>query len=89
MEARKLQDQAGDGAMYHTIEFADELVFDLEISPKHCLERMVVRKGTRLQAQIKPYVVKTEDGLVEVADLFFPEGTTTRMVPFESFSFVD
>jgi hypothetical protein len=75
--------------MYHTIEFADELVFDLEISPKHWLERMVVRKGTRLQAQIKPYVVETEDGPVEVADLFFADGTTTRMVAFESFSFVD
>lgn len=34
--------------MYHTIEFADELVFDLEISPKHWLELMVVRKGTRI-----------------------------------------
>jgi len=50
---------------------------------------MLVRKGTRLQAQLKPYVVETEGGLVEVADLFFADGTITRMVPFESFSFVD
>jgi hypothetical protein len=75
--------------MYHTIEFAEELMVDLEISPKHWLERMLIRCGTRLQAQIKPYVVETEDGLVEVADLFFEDGTTTRMVSFESFSFVD
>jgi len=62
---------------------------DLEISPKHWLERMLIHRGTRLQAQIRPCVVETEDGLVEVADLFFADGTTTCMVPFESFSFVD
>jgi hypothetical protein len=39
--------------------------------------------------QIKPYVMETEDGPIEVADLFFVDGTTARMVPFESFSFVD
>ncbi|HLN27305.1 MAG TPA: hypothetical protein VK395_06145 [Gemmataceae bacterium] len=75
--------------MYHTIEFAEGFMVDLEISPKHWLERMLIRRGTRLQAQIKPYVVETDDGPVEVADLFFADGTTTRMVPFESFSFVD
>ena len=75
--------------MYHTIEFAQELTVDLEISPKHWLERLLIRRGTRMQAQIRPYVVETADGLVEAADLFFDDGTTTRMVPFESFSFVD
>ena len=75
--------------MYHTIEFAEEMMVDLEISPRHWLEQMLIRRGTRLQAQIKPYVVETADGLVEVADLFLDDGTTTRMVPFESFSFVD
>lgn len=75
--------------MYHTIEFTEEFMFDLEISPKHWLERMLVRRGTRFQAQMKPYVMETEDGPVEVADLFFADGTTTRMVRFESFSFVD
>jgi hypothetical protein len=75
--------------MYHTIEFANEFMVDLEISPKHRLERMLIRRGTRLQAQIKPFVMETEDGPVEVADLFFADGTITRMVPFESFSFVD
>jgi hypothetical protein len=75
--------------MYHTIEFSVEFMVDLEISPKHWLERMLIRRGTRLQAQIKPYVVETEDGPVEVADVFFADGTTTRRVPFEWFSFVD
>jgi len=75
--------------MYHAIEFTDDMTVDLEVSPKQPLERLRIRKGTRLQAQIKPYVVETVDGPVEVADLFFEDGTTTRMVPFESFSFVD
>lgn len=75
--------------MYHTIEFADEFLVDLEISPKHWLERLRIQSGTRLKAQLKPYVVETEDGPVEVADLFFPDGTTTRSVPFQCFSFVN
>ena len=75
--------------MYHTIEFADELTVDLEISRKHPLERLRIRKGTRLRAQMKPYVIETDDGLVEVADLFFEDGTATRMVRFEAFSFVE
>jgi hypothetical protein len=75
--------------MYHTIEFAEELKVDLEISAKQWLEQMLIRKGTRLQVQLKPYVVETGDSLVEVADLFFADGTTTRSVPFKAFSFVD
>lgn len=75
--------------MYHTIKFTADLTADLEISPKQPLERLRIRKGDRLQAQIKPSVVETEDGPVEVADLFFTDGMTTRMVPFKSFSFVD
>jgi hypothetical protein len=76
-------------AMFHTIKFAADLTVDLEVSPKQHLERLRIRKGARLQAQIKPYVVETEDGPVEVADLFFEDGTTTRTVPFNSFAFVD
>ena len=75
--------------MYHTIEFAEEFIVDLEVSPQHWLERMLIRRGSRRRAQIKPYVMETEDGPVEVADLFFADGTTTRSVRFESFSFVD
>ena len=75
--------------MYHTLEFAVEFTADLEISPKYYLERLLIKAGTRMRAQIKPYVVETDDGLIEVADLFFEDGTTTRQVPFEYFSFVE
>ncbi len=75
--------------MFHTIKFTGDLTVDLEVSPKQHLERLRIRKGDRLQAQIKPYIVETDDGPVEVADLFFEDGTTTRMVPFRLFSFSD
>jgi hypothetical protein len=75
--------------MNHTIEFAVELQADLEISPQQHLERLLLRKGTRLPAQVRPYVVEGDDGPVEVADLFFADGTATRTVPFACFSFVD
>ena len=75
--------------MYHTIEFTKDLVFDLEISPKHWRERILIHKGTRLQAQLKPYVIESDDGPIEVADLYFEDGSTTRGVPFESFAFVE
>jgi hypothetical protein len=50
---------------------------------------VLLHKGARWQAQIKPYVVETADGPVEVADLFFEDGTATRTVPFACFSLVD
>jgi hypothetical protein len=75
--------------MYHTIQFAIDLTIDLEVSPKQPLERVCLRKGTPMRAQIKPYVVEAEDGPVEVADLFFEDGTATRQVRFECFAFAD
>ncbi len=75
--------------MYHTIRFGVEFLAGLEVSPRRPLERVRVRKGDRLRAQVKPYVVEKEDGPVEVADLFFEDGTATRRVPFSWFTFVD
>ena len=75
--------------MYHTLQFDAALTVDLEISPKHPLERLCIRKGTRLKAQLKPYVLETADGPSEVADLFFEDGTATRQVPFACFRFVE
>ncbi len=75
--------------MYHAIEFRVEFTVDVEISPKDPLERMTIRRGTRIRTQIKPYVAETLDGPNEVADLFFENGTATRRVPFAYFSFVE
>jgi hypothetical protein len=75
--------------MYHSLEFNTELTVDLEISPKDYLERLRIRKGTRLKAQLKPLVIESADGPVEVADLFFEDGTVTRHVPYAYFCLVE
>jgi hypothetical protein len=75
--------------MYHTLEALIEFTVDLEISPLQRLERLCLHEGTRVRAQIRPYVVETEDGPVEVADLYFEDGTVTRRVPFSRFRFVE
>jgi hypothetical protein len=75
--------------MYHTIEFLKEFTGDLEVSRKDRLERVQIRPGTCLRVQLKPYVLESPDGPVEVADLFFEDGTATRGVPFSLFSFVN
>jgi hypothetical protein len=75
--------------VYHTIEFAIAFEAALEVSRKRRLERALIAKGDRLKVQLRPHVVETEDGPVEVADLFFEDGTATRNVPFGSFAFVE
>lgn len=75
--------------MYHTIEFNRDFVIDLEVSAKKPLERILIRNGIRLSAQLKPYIVETSQGPAEVADLFFSDGSSTRRVPYGCFAFVD
>jgi hypothetical protein len=75
--------------MFHAIEFRVSLVLDFEISSEHQLQQIEVCRGIRTSAQIRPYVMETERGPVEVADLFFADGPTSRAVPFECFRFVD
>lgn len=75
--------------MYHIIQFAVDFLADVEVSRRQRLERVLLRKGTRLPAQIKPGVVEGEDGPVEVADLLFEDGTAAREVPFAYFCFLD
>ena len=75
--------------MYHTIEFAENVELDLETSARHPLEQVAFQKGTRLPAQVRPYVVEGEDGPVEMADLFFEDGTAVRGVPFAFLTFAD
>ena len=75
--------------MYHTIEFRLRGLAELEAPGKAHLERLVIKQGTRLRAQIKPYVVDTERGPVEVADLFLEDGSVARAVRYATFKFVD
>jgi hypothetical protein len=75
--------------MYHTIELAVDLQVALARSRRDRLERVHLRSGTRLPVQLRPHVVEDADGPVEVADLFFEDGTAIHNVPFACFSFAD
>jgi hypothetical protein len=75
--------------MFHTIEFVVDSTVDLEVSPRRRLEKLRIRQGDRRRAQVRPYVVETALGPTEVADLFFDDGTTTRMVGFWRFCLVE
>lgn len=74
--------------MFHTIQFNRGLVADLAVARNRRLDRLRVRRGTRLCAQVRSYVVERRSGPAEVADLFF-DGVALLRVPCESFSFVD
>jgi hypothetical protein len=73
----------------HTIQFAAEFVALPEIPPRQGRLRTLLRKGDRLKAQVRPYVVETKRGPVEVADLSFEDGTAARRVPYRYFRFVE
>jgi hypothetical protein len=73
----------------HTIEWAVDLQVALVRSPTDRLERVYLAAGTRLPAQVRPYVVEGAGGPVEVADLFLADGTAIHGVPFACFSFID
>jgi hypothetical protein len=75
--------------MYHTIEFLIDWTIDVAISPRQPLERLLVRKGMRFKVQLRPHVIETPDGLFEVADLFFDDGSASYSQPFAMFRFVD
>jgi hypothetical protein len=78
-----------EDAVYHLIEFNTAFTADLVISHREPLERLRVRPGARARACPQPYVLNTAGGPVEVADLFFEDGTVASHVPFEWFRFVE
>jgi hypothetical protein len=75
--------------MYHNIEFRWSGLAALETPGRRQLEQIVIKQGSRLTAGIKPYVVETSLGPVEVADLLLEDGSVVRGVRFAAFSFVD
>jgi hypothetical protein len=75
--------------MYHAIEFCTSFTADLEVSPKQRLEQLRLHAGTKVHANLLPYVVETAQGPIEVADLRFEDGTVARRVRFDQFRFVE
>ena len=75
--------------MYHTIEFRLQGLAELETPGTDRLVQVFIKKGTRVRAHIRPYVVESDQGPIEVADLFSEDGTAARAVRFASFRFLD
>ena len=74
--------------MYHEIEFRQKDIAEVE-SAGADVKQLVIKPGTRVRADIRPYVVETKGGPVEVADLSLEDGAVARGVRFASFRFVD
>jgi hypothetical protein len=75
--------------MYHSIEFERDLLAELDIPGEGRTPRVLIDKGTRLKAEIRPYVVESALGPIEVADLLLEDDTVARTVAFASFHFLD
>jgi hypothetical protein len=75
--------------MYHNITLADDLLIHFAYAPSGRRGRLLIPRGIPRRAHVRPYVVDTEDGPVEVADLFFEDGPATHMLRCECFAFVD
>jgi hypothetical protein len=75
--------------MYHVLEFDADLCVAVERSPRHRLERVRLRGGTCVLAELRPQVVETPEGPVEAADLFFADGSAACGVPFAAFHFAE
>ncbi len=74
--------------MFHPIVFCTAFTLDVEVSPQHRLERVRIRKGTRAYARFTPYVVETDHGPVEMADLHLKDGSVARRVRYAQFRFL-
>jgi hypothetical protein len=75
--------------MFHIIEFVSDWWTNLERSPGGQLEHLLLRRGSRWNAEVRPSVFKRERGTTEKADLRFEDGTLARGVPYFAFTFVD
>lgn len=75
--------------MYHLIEFTRQAELDAERGRLYRLERVRVRPGSCFCAQLRPYVLESPAGPLELADLYLDDGALIRAVPFACFRFVD
>jgi len=75
--------------MLHAIEFRWVVLAEVDRPDYAYLERVVIKEGTRLHAEIKPYVAESDDGPIEVADLHMQDGSIARAVRFAAFRFLD
>jgi hypothetical protein len=79
----------GGTTMFHAIEFRGVVFTEVDRPGYALLEWDLIKEGTRLQAEIKPYVTESDEGPIEVADLIFEDGSVAREVRFATFRFLD
>ncbi len=75
--------------MSHTLRFTKDVVAELKASPRKPVEVVLIREGECLTTGIRPHVMETSEGPVEVADLFLQDGNTACRVPFGCFTFAE
>ena len=73
--------------MYHGLRFRSDCQLGLQVPGKGKLERVMMRKGTVIEAQVRPHVEETEKGPVECADLDLKGDGILLSVRMKCFSF--
>lgn len=73
--------------MYHKLRFRTSQELDLQIPGKGRLEKVKFRRGDVIEAYVRPYIIESEDGPVEIADLNLGREGTLVGVPMEFFRF--
>jgi hypothetical protein len=71
------------------VEIAIDVQAPLARPSGELLERVCLPAGTRLEAEVRPYVVETVREPTEMADLVLANGTAVLGVPFACFTFID
>ncbi len=75
--------------MTHRVEFRWVVLAEVDRPEYAYPQRVIIKEGTRLTARIRPYVVESPEGPVEVADLTLEDGGIARAVRFAAFRFLD
>jgi hypothetical protein len=73
----------------HVVEFVIDWWAELEWGNGRPLEQVLLRRGTRRSAVVRPRILRQGNAPIEAADLFFDDGTIARGVPFAAFTFVE
>lgn len=73
--------------MYHKLRFHVDYNADLYMKGKSRLEQVIFRAGEIVEAQVRPFIIETDEGPVETADLFLAGDGTLLEVRMEYFSF--
>jgi hypothetical protein len=75
--------------VYHVIEFVVDWWAEVERAPGQPVVQMLIPRGTKKAVSLRPRIVESGEGPMEVADLGFEDRSTVRGVPFATFVFAD